>query len=304
MSDPSSAEASNGEGPSPDPSAPVVGFIGLGQIGAPLASHLLEWRGGLVVCDVRPEATEPFVAKGATAVADAAELGTQASVIEVMVLDDAQVRSVVEAILPVAEPGTVIAIHSTIRPETAEQLAAEAADAEVLVVDAPVSGGFMGAHEGRLAVMVGGADEAVAKVREPFATWSELLVHAGSAPGDGTRMKLARNLISFAGFAAAIEGARLAEAAGISVKELGDVVRHSDGLTGGPGAIMMRDRTGPLSPDDGLYDIFGHTRVLGEKDLQLAADLGQQLGVELPFTDLALERLAEALGRPHTDGDD
>lgn len=291
----------NGDGPSSD--APTVGFIGLGQIGAPLATHLLDWPGGLVVCDVRPEATEPFVARGAVAVPDAAALGGEAGIIEVMVLDDAQVRDVVIQILPVAEPGTVIAIHSTIRPETAAEVAEQAAEAELLVVDAPVSGGFMGAHDGTLAVMVGGTDEAVAAVRGPFALWSDLLVHAGPRPGDGTRMKLARNLITFAGFSAAMEGARLAAAAGISVKDLGDVVRHSDRITGGAGAIMMREEVGPLDRSDGLHDIFLHTRTLGEKDLQLAGELGAQLGVDLPFTALALERFAEELGVPH-DGDD
>jgi 3-hydroxyisobutyrate dehydrogenase-like beta-hydroxyacid dehydrogenase len=293
---------SNGNGPGSD--APTIGFIGLGQIGGPLATHLLEWPGGLVVCDVRTEATEPFVEKGAAAVPDAATLGGEAGIIQLMVLDDAQVRAVVADILPVAEPGTVIAIHSTIKPETAGELAADAADADVLIVDAPVSGGFMGAHEGNLAVMVGGSDEAIEKVREPFALWSDLFVHAGPNPGDGTRMKIARNLITFASYCAGFEGARLAEAAGLSVKDLGDVVRHSDRITGGTGAPMVRDTMAPLDPSDGLWDMFGHTRTLGEKDLELASELGEQLGVELAFTNLALERFADLLGRPHTDGDD
>jgi 3-hydroxyisobutyrate dehydrogenase-like beta-hydroxyacid dehydrogenase len=293
---------SNGDGPSSD--VPTVGFIGLGQIGAPLATHLLRWPGGLVVCDVRAEATEPFVEQGASAVPDAATLGGEAGIIQVMVLDDGQVRSVVDDILPVAEPGTVIAIHSTIKPETAVEVAAQAAEADVFVVDAPVSGGFMGAHEGNLAVMVGGSVEAIEKVREPFALWSDLFVHAGPNPGDGTRMKIARNLITFASYCAGFEGARLAEAAGLSVKDLGDVVRHSDRITGGTGAPMVRDTMAPLEPSDGLWDMFGHTRTLGEKDLQLAVELGDQLGVELAFTNLALERFADLLGRPHTDGDD
>ena len=286
-----------------DETKPTIGFIGLGQIGAPLAMHLLEWPGGLVVCDVRAEATEPFVEKGAAAVPDAGALGGEAGIIQVMVLDDAQVRAVVAEILPVAEPGTVIAIHSTIKPETAEQVAAEAAEADVFVVDAPVSGGFMGAHEGNLAVMVGGSDEAVDKVREPFALWSELFVHAGPNPGDGTRMKVARNLITYASYCAGFEASRIVEAAGLSVKDLGDVVRHSDRITGGPGAPMVRDTMAPLDPSDGLFEIFTHTRTLGEKDLQLATELAASLDVEVPFTELALEHFADLLGVPH-DGDD
>lgn len=281
---------------------PVVGFIGLGQIGAPLATHLLDWPGGLVVCDVRPEATAPFAEKGATVAASPAEVGAQAQIIQVMVLDDAQVRDVVRQILATAAPGTTVAIHSTIRAETAEALAADAAGQQVDIVDAPVSGGFMGAHDGTLAVMVGGTEEAVERLREPFACWSDLLVHAGPT-GAGTRMKLARNLVTFAGFSAALEGARLAERAGISVKDLGDVIRHSDKITGGAGAIMFRDTTEPAVPGEGVYDILAHTRTLGEKDLQLAVELGDQLGVDLPFTQLALLKLAENLGVPHSPDD-
>lgn len=280
-----------------------VGFVGLGQIGAPLATHLVGRPEGLVVCDLREEATAPFAEQGAEVAADAAEVGARCGVVEVMVLDDAQVRDVLGAIVPVAEAGTVVAIHSTIRPETAEDLAADAAASGVHVVDAPVSGGFMGAHEGRLAVMVGGTDEAVDAVREPFSAWSELFVHAGPA-GAATRMKLARNLITFAGYAAALEGTRLAEEAGLDLQALGAVVRHSDGLTGGAGAILLRDTTAPVPPDDGMHDILAHTRDLGEKDLALASALGEQLGVDLPFTRLALLRLAEALGVPHEDLDD
>jgi 3-hydroxyisobutyrate dehydrogenase-like beta-hydroxyacid dehydrogenase len=279
-------------------SAPV-GFIGLGNIGAPMARHLLDWPGGLVVCDLREEVTAPFAADGATVASSPAEVAAAgATVISVMVVDDDQVRAVVADLLPVAAPGTVILIHSTITPATAEELAARAAEAGVAVADAPVSGGFMGATDGRLAVMVGATDEAFERCRPVCERFGELVLHLGP-PGAGTRAKLARNLLTFASYAVAAEAQRLAEAAGVSLSKLARVVRHSDQLTGGPGAIMVRRETAPLAPDDPLFEIFSHSRDLGEKDLRLALALGEELGVDLPFATLALRTLADGLGVPH-----
>ncbi|MGY0498197.1 NAD(P)-dependent oxidoreductase [Nocardia sp. FBN12] len=272
-----------------------VGFVGLGNMGAPIARRLLDWPGGLTVCDVRPEVAEPFVAAGARAVADPAEVAKHARIICVTVVDDAQVTEVVAGILSTAAPGTVVAVHSTISDRTAQELADRCAEHEVEFVDAPVSGGAPGATRGSLAVMVGGSAEAVDRIRPPFGCFSDLIVHAGSV-GAGTRMKLARNLLHFISFTAATEAQRLAEAAGLSLTALGKVVRHSDAVTGGPGAIMLRDTTAPIDPDDFWFPILGHVRDLGEKDLSLALELGDRLAVDLPLAQLALARLADGLG--------
>ncbi|MGX1810926.1 NAD(P)-dependent oxidoreductase [Nocardia sp. NPDC055321] len=281
-----------------DPAAVPVGFIGLGNMGAPIATRLLAWPGGLTVCDVRPEATEPFTTAGARAVSTPAELAEHARVICVTVIDDAQVREVLtgpQGILRTAAPGTVVAVHSTISDRTAEELAAECAEYTVEFIDAPVSGGASAAQRGSLAVMAGGSDAALAAIREPFACFSDRLVHTGPV-GTGTRMKLARNLLHFVSFTAATEAQRLAEAAGLDLTALGKIVRHSDAITGGAGSIMLRDNTAPIDPDDFWFPILTHVRNLGEKDLSLAADLGERLGVDLPLTRLALGGLAAGLG--------
>jgi 3-hydroxyisobutyrate dehydrogenase-like beta-hydroxyacid dehydrogenase len=275
-----------------------VGFIGLGQMGGAMAAHLVGVDGGLVVCDVRPEAADELVAAGATATTSVAEVAEASSVISVMVLDDDQVRDVVGQILPAAASGTVVAIHSTIHAETAIELAATAEPHGVAVVDAPVSGGFMGAGAGTLATLVGGTDEAVAACRPSFEAWADLIVHLGPV-GAGTRAKLARNLMHFVAFTAALEAARLAEAAGIPIPELAKIVKHTDAITGGPGAILVRDTTDEIEPDSFWHPIMTHTRTLGEKDLVLALELGDQLGVDLPLGRLALERFAANLGVPH-----
>jgi 3-hydroxyisobutyrate dehydrogenase-like beta-hydroxyacid dehydrogenase len=275
----------------------AVGFIGLGQIGAPMAARLVDWPGGLHVFDVRPEAADAVVERGAVLDQAAADVAAACDVVSVMVLDDEQVRTVVTELLTRARPGTVIAVHSTIRAETAEELAATAADTSVHVLDVPVSGGFMGAHEGTLAAIVGGDRDAYERAKPVFACWASLTVHMGPA-GAGTRTKLARNLMHFIAYTGAGEAQRLAEAAGLDLQKLARIVRHSDAVTGGPGAIMVRDTTAPLAPDDPLHDIFSHTRTLGEKDLALALEMAAALGLDLPLGQQALEDFGPSLGLP------
>ena len=216
-----------------------------------------------------------------------------------MVFDDEQVRDVVlgsSGITQRARPGTVVAIHSTIGVGTAEALAESAKD--LVIVDAPVSGGFMGARAGTLAALVGGPDDAVDSCREPFGRWAELVVHFGPT-GAGTRAKLARNLLHFVAFTAAGEAQKLAEASGVDLAKLAEVVRHTDRVTGGPGAIMFRNSVARVDPGDPLYDTLAHVRALGEKDLTLALELARRLGLDLPLAEMALERFAEGLGVPH-----
>lgn len=278
-------------------SAPRLGYVGLGSMGAPMAMRLTGWPGGLVVFDVRGETMEPFDAAGATAAGTLAEVAT-ADVISVTVLDDGQVREVVDELARHVAPDTVIAVHSTISDTTAVDLADRYAPKAIHVVDAPVSGGAGAATKGELATMVGAGRGIYERIKPVFTQWASLVIHAGE-PGAGTRMKLARNMLTFSSFAAVCESMRLAEAAGLDLQALGRVVRHSDALTGGPGAIMVRDNTDELQPGHWLYDGFTHTRGLGEKDLRLALALGDALGVELPLAQVALRDLAAGLGVPH-----
>lgn len=275
----------------------TVGFIGLGQIGAPIAGRLLAWPGGLVVFDVRPEATEEIAGQGAVVADGVAAVGAACDVVEVMVLDDQQVRDVVGELLTTAKAGTVIAIHSTIRAETAEELEVTAAAQGVHVLDVPVSGGFMGAADGTLAAMVGGEREAYERAKPVFALWASLIVHMGPV-GAGTRTKLARNMMHFVAYTAAGEAQRLAEAAGLDITKLARVVRHSDAVTGGPGAIMVRSTAAPMAEDDGLFSIFNHTRTLGEKDLSLALELAESLGLDLPLAKQSFQDFGPSLGLP------
>ena len=283
--------------------AETVGFIGLGQIGAPMAARLAGWPGGLIEHDARPEAMTPLADAGARTAASVAEVAAAAGIVSVMVRDDDQVRDVVRAVATstpaAAGRPVIVAVHATIGPDTAAELAAEVAGTGVVVIDAPVSGGFMGAQSGRLAVMFGGSRAAYDRCRAPFGCWADLIMHMGPV-GAGTRAKLARNLLHFAAFTAAAEAQRLAEAAGIDLRKLAKVVRHSDAVTGGPGMIMLRPTTAPMDAGDPLREILQNVRTLGEKDLSLALELGAELGVDLPMARLALGSFAAGLGLPDT----
>lgn len=276
-----------------------LGYIGLGNMGAPMATKMTEWPGGVTVYDIRTEAMTPLVEKGAGLADSIADIAVAADIIHITVLNDAQVREVVGELTAHAKPGTVIAIHSTISDTTAVELAAEHKPRGIHIVDAPVSGGAAAAARGELATMVGADREVYERIKPAFKHWASMVIHAGE-PGAGTRMKLARNMLTFTSYAAACEAMKLAEAAGLDLQALGRVVRHTDALTGGPGAIMVREDMKDLEADNFLYEPFLHTRGLGEKDLSLALALGGAVSVDLPLAQLAYERLAAGLGVPHT----
>lgn len=280
-------------------SEPKLGYIGLGNMGAPMATKMTEWPGGVTVYDIRTEAMTPLAEKGAGLADSVADVAAAADIVHITVLNDAQVREVVGELAAHAKPGMVIAIHSTISDTTAVELAAELKPQDIHIVDAPVSGGAAAAARGELATMVGADREVYERIKPAFKHWAAMVVHAGE-PGAGTRMKLARNMLTFTSYAAACEAMKLAEAAGLDLQALGRVVRHTDALTSGAGAIMVRDDMKDIEPDSFLYEPFVHARGLGEKDLSLALGLGDELSVDLPLARLAYEGLAAGLGVPHT----
>lgn len=277
----------------------VVGFVGLGNIGKPMALRLAALQAeadlDLRVYDVAPDPLEELRAAGAGVAGSVAELAAACDVLCVMVRDDQQVRDVLAEALPVAADGLTVLVHSTIGPATPAELEALAARRGVRLLDAPVSGGAMGAADGTLALLVGGKEDAFAAAEPVLRALGSKVVHAGPI-GAGTRFKLARNMLHFVAFTAATEAQRLAEAAGLDLKELGAVVRHTDAITGGAGAIMHRETTAPLDPGDFWHGVFSNVTSLGVKDLGFAIDLAHELGVDVPLAELAIDRLGPGLG--------
>jgi 3-hydroxyisobutyrate dehydrogenase-like beta-hydroxyacid dehydrogenase len=278
----------------------AIGFVGLGNIGKPMALRLATSADvHLVVYDVAAEPMAELEAAGAKVAGSIADLAAGVDILCVMVRDDDQVREVLGEVLGVAGERLTVAIHSTVGPGTPADLEDTATRRGVKLVDAPVSGGAMGAADGTLAIPVGGSDAAFEAVRPALELMGSVVVHAGPI-GAGTKLKLARNLIHFVAFTAVTEAQRLAEASGLDLKSLGEVVRHTDAITGGPGAIMHRGTTAPLEREDFWFGVFDHVRALGEKDLRFAIELADTLGVDVPLAELAVERLGPGLGLPTT----
>ncbi len=276
-----------------------VGFVGLGTIGAPMALRLATApadRGlDVTVFDVAAEPCATLADAGARVAVGVADLAATVDVLCVMVRDDDQVREVMGQVLGAARDGLVVVLHSTVAPGTPSQLSDTAARHGVTVLDAPVSGGAVGAAEGTLAILVGGDAQAFAVARPALEVMGGKVVHVGPV-GAGTRFKLARNLLQFVSLAAATEAQRLAEAAGLDLRALGEVVRHTDAITGGAGAVMHRDTAAPLAADDFWHGVLSHVAALGEKDLGFAIELADDLGVDVPLAREALHRLRTGLG--------
>jgi 3-hydroxyisobutyrate dehydrogenase-like beta-hydroxyacid dehydrogenase len=230
---------------------------------------------------------------GAKAARSADEIGAHGEIIEVVVVDDAQVETVLlgeGGALSGAGQGTIIALHSTVHPRTVRRLAEQAAAKGVTLIDAEVSGGERGAIAKSLCYMVGGDKAAFEKCRPLFATSGKNIFHLGDL-GSGAITKLAHNLIVYVNMLAASEGMRLARSAGVELEAIQQVV-HA-----GAAQSRVADH---WSQQRNLKDTYtSGPRGLMElmhKDLRLALELGYDLGLSLPgaaLTQQMLQRILE-----------
>jgi 3-hydroxyisobutyrate dehydrogenase len=264
----------------------TVGVIGLGDIGRGVADAVGRAGLELGVCDLRAEVTAPF-APSARVAATPAALGARSEVVVVAVVDDRQVLAVLDGAdgaLGAMTPGSTVVIVSTVSPGTIGSVAEKASVRGVDVVDCGVSGGPAAAASGSLVAMVGGEAEVIARVRPVLDTFTSLVVHMGPL-GAGLKAKLARNLVQYGSWLAAYEAQVLAEAAGIELAKLAEVIRESDKLIGGASRLMFRDTVAPMPPDThpGIVDAMAAGALLAHKDLRAAIELGRDLDVELPL---------------------
>jgi 3-hydroxyisobutyrate dehydrogenase-like beta-hydroxyacid dehydrogenase len=270
-----------------------VGFIGLGNIGKPMAINVAKAGFDLMVYDLRPEPLQELTETGAKVARSAQEIGAHGDIIELVVVDDAQVETVTlgeGGVLNGAKPGSVIAVHSTVHPKTIRKLAELAKTKGVSVIDAEVSGGESGAYAKTLCYMVGGDKAAFEKCRPVFATSGANIFHLGDL-GAGAAAKLAHNLIVYVNMLAASEGMRLAEQAGVDLKTMEQVV-HA-----GAAQSRIADH---WSQQHKLKDNYttgprGLLQLM-HKDLRLALELGHDLDLSLPgaaLTQQLMERILD-----------
>jgi 3-hydroxyisobutyrate dehydrogenase len=216
-------------------------------------------------------------------------------VIGICVPNDEHVRSVIcgaDGVLAGAAPGTVVAIHSTILPRTVLELADAAAAHGVAVIDACVTGGDQRAAEGTLTYLVGGEAEAIAKARPFLEPSSENIVIAGG-PGDGARLKLAINVLTYIQWAAAYEAFALARSVGLEPEVFERAGRSNGQLT----ELQQRFLTSHKLPDEVAASagfqrlVSGHMHT-AEKDLTWALQLAREAGLSLPVTGLVSQLMA------------
>jgi 3-hydroxyisobutyrate dehydrogenase-like beta-hydroxyacid dehydrogenase len=189
------------------------GFIGLGSQGAPMAHRMIQAGLPVVLWARRPETLDPYRNTSAEFAPTVAELGGQVDHVGICVVTDSDVEQVCAQLFPSMRPGSRIAIHSTIHPDTCKRMARDAEARGLVLIDAPVSGGAPGAEAGTMTVMVGGDPEA-AKAAEPiFRTFGRLIVHLGDV-GAGQECKLINNTLMAANLGLAHNALAAGEALG------------------------------------------------------------------------------------------
>jgi len=210
----------------------TIGFIGVGSQGGPMAHRIADAGMPLVVWARRPEVLEAYTAKGATAAASVAELGAQCDHVGICVVNDADVMEICDELLPAMKPGSRIAIHSTVLPETCRELEKACAERGILLIDAPVSGGAPGAEAGVLTVMCGASQQAFDAARPVFETFGKLIVLLGEA-GAGQKAKIINNALMAANMGLAHAAFAAADAMGVERDELARLISESSGRSFG-----------------------------------------------------------------------
>jgi 2-hydroxy-3-oxopropionate reductase len=254
-----------------------VGFIGLGVMGRPMALHLLEAGHELSVYARRAEAAQPLVDAGAKACASPAEVAAASEVVFTMVTAGADVEQVAlgeDGIVHGAKPGTVLVDMGTIPPGTARRVAAKLAAKGIETIDAPVSGGEVGARNATLAIMAGGKAEVLERVRPLLERLGKTIVHIGPS-GAGQVAKACNQMIMVACIEAVAEALLLARQSGADPEK----VRQA--LAGGSAGSRVLDVFGARMT---AHDFkAGVEARLHHKDFGILLDEAATLGAPLPI---------------------
>lgn len=263
-----------------------VGYLGIGNIGEPIAANVLAGGFDLMVFDLRSEPLARMRSAGAKIAGSLRELGAHAQLIEVSIAGDGQIEAALlaaDGVLSAMARDSVLALHSTMSPATVRRIAAVAAPAHVHVIDAQVSGGKGGAVERRLCYMAGGDPAIFERCRPVFQTSGSALFHMGPL-GAGASAKLAQQMMTCMHIAATAEGARIAAAAGVDKEQFFTLLHASAGQS------YIADNWEHLSNCDrelteGFY--------IG---LKPALEMAHALGVPALGTALAQQALRAAIG--------
>ncbi|HEY3302461.1 MAG TPA: NAD(P)-dependent oxidoreductase [Candidatus Binatia bacterium] len=262
-----------------------VGFIGLGNMGKPLATNIAQAGFDLMVYDRREQPMKELAATGAKTAGSAADVGKHGEVIGLAVVDDEQVEEVTlgdGGLMSSAKPGTVIAVHSTIHPRTVRKLADILKAKGIGLVDAQMSGGSAGAKDKTLCFMVGGESPLFEKCRPVLEASGKHIFHMG-AVGTGATAKLAQQTMVVVNILSAYEGMSLAQKAGIDPEVFQELVRVSAGQSRmADNWLKFSDKTGK---DPHMVELFF-------KGVCPAVEMAHELGLPVPGLALAQQLLA------------
>jgi 2-hydroxy-3-oxopropionate reductase len=271
----------------------TIGFIGLGVMGAPMARNLLEAGHALVVHSRSPEPVEALAEAGTEAASSPREVGERADVVITMLPDSPAVEAVVlgeDGVLEGASEGGLLVDMSTIHPTVAVAVARAGSERGVGVVDAPVSGGDVGAREGTLSIMVGGEEADVERARPLLDVLGKTIVHVGGH-GAGQVVKACNQVVVAVTIAAVGEALVLGSKAGVDPERILDV------LGGGMAAnrVMEVRRRNFLE-----HDFTPGFRIdLHHKDLNIALESGDAYGVPLPVTGIVQQAMRALRAQGH-----
>ncbi|WP_348541140.1 3-hydroxyisobutyrate dehydrogenase [Thalassococcus arenae] len=258
-----------------------IGFIGLGNMGAPMAANLIKAGHEVSGFDVAGVTVE-----GAAQAASAGEAARGADIVITMLPNGAILRAVAAEVIPVMPPGAVLLDCSTVDVESARAVAEQADAAGLAALDAPVSGGIGGAAAGTLTFMVGGSEAAFAKAQPLFDVMGQKAVHCGPA-GNGQAAKICNNMILGVTMIATCEAFALADKLGLSRQAMFDVVSTSSGYSWSLNAYCPAPGIGPKSPADNDYKP-GFASELMVKDLGLAQQAAEAADADTPMGAQAL----------------
>lgn len=260
-----------------------IGFIGLGNMGGPMAANLAAAGHQVTGFDMAKVEIE------GVAMASSAAVAAQGAEVVITMLPNGQIlRAVAAEVIPAMDQGTLLADCSTVDVDSARAVAGEAAEAGLLSIDAPVSGGIAGAAGGTLTFMAGGTEEAFAKVAPLLDIMGQKAVHCGAA-GAGQSAKICNNMILGATMVATCEAFALADKLGLDRQKMFDVVSTSSGYSWTMNAYCPAPGVGPQSPADNNYQP-GFAAELMLKDLRLSQQAAESVDADTP-----MGKLAEAL---------
>ncbi len=281
-----------------------IGFIGLGNMGGPMATNLINAGHALTGFDLSADAIATFKGNGGESVANVTDAVKGMDVVVTMLPAGAHVRQVYlgdDGILAAADAGTLFIDSSTIDVQTARGVAAAAVDAGMMMIDAPVSGGVGGASAGTLTFMVGGPDEAFAKAEDFLNVMGKTIVHAGGA-GNGQAAKICNNMILGISMIGVSEAFVLAEKLGLDHQKLFDISSTASGQCWSLTTYCPVPGPVPTSPANRDYEA-GFTAAMMLKDLKLAQDAANASGASTPLGAQAAQIYNLYAGAGHGDVD-